>query len=194
MESVRGVFFVDHHSCEVVHLSIFFSLCGRVPPSVEIELAARRREPHGERMLAASLSAFGLLRSGLARSAVMHQGCAPVSGVTRSVCSASLPSLPEHLEAMKEELESGEAQLFDVREPQEWASGHLKLAKLVPLSDLMEGEVPKYERSLLTYVHCAAGIRVHNAAPVLEAMGFERVVPLPEGFATLAGLGFEYER
>ena len=149
---------------------------------------------HGERMLAASLSAFGLLRSGLARSAVMHQGCAPVSGVTRSVCSASLPSLPEHLEAMKEELESGEAQLFDVREPQEWASGHLKLAKLVPLSDLMEGEVPKYERSLLTYVHCAAGIRVHNAAPVLEAMGFERVVPLPEGFATLAGLGFEYER
>ena len=195
MESVRGVFFVDHHSCEVVHLSISLpgTPCGRVPPSVEIELAARRRDD-GERMLAASLSAFGLLRSGLARSAVMHQGCAPVSGVTRSVCSASLPSLPEHLEAMKEELESGEAQLFDVREPQEWASGHLKLAKLVPLSDLMEGEVPKYERSLLTYVHCAAGIRVHNAAPVLEAMGFERVVPLPEGFATLAGLGFEYER
>jgi len=94
---------------------------------------------------------------------------------------------------MKEELESGEAQLFDVREPQEWASGHLKLAKLVPLSELMEGEVPKYDRSLLTYVHCAAGVRVHNAAPVLEAMGFERVVPLPEGFATLAGLGFEYE-
>ena len=97
------------------------------------------------------------------------------------------------LETMKEELESGEAQLFDVREPQEWASGHLKLAKLVPLSELMEGEVPKYDRSLLTYVHCAAGVRVHNAAPVLEAMGFERVVPLPEGFATLAGLGFEYE-
>ena len=145
-------------------------------------------------MLAVSLSAFGLLRSGLARSSVLNQGCAPVSGVTRSMCSASLPSLPEHLEVMKEELESGEAQLFDVREPQEWASGHLKLAKLVPLSDLMEGEVPKYERSLLTYVHCAAGIRVHNAAPVLEAMGFERVVPLPEGFATLVGLGFEYER
>ena len=195
MELVASIS-VDHHSCEVVHLSISLppkSASGRVPPSVEIELAARRRDD-GERMLAASLSAFGLLRSGLARSAVMHQGCAPVSGVTRSVCSASLPSLPEHLEAMKEELESGEAQLFDVREPQEWASGHLKLAKLVPLSDLMEGEVPKYERSLLTYVHCAAGIRVHNAAPVLEAMGFERVVPLPEGFATLAGLGFEYER
>ena len=103
------------------------------------------------------------------------------------------PPLPDHLEDMVEELESGEAQLFDVREPQEWASGHLKLAKLVPLSELMEGEVPKYDRSLLTYVHCAAGVRVHNAAPVLEAMGFERVVPLPEGFATLAGLGFEYE-
>ena len=145
-------------------------------------------------MLAVSISAFGLLRSNLARTAVLHQGCAPAGGTSRSMCSAGLPALPEHLEDMKEELASGEAQLFDVREPQEWASGHLTLAKLVPLSDLMEGEVPKYDRSVLTYVHCAAGIRVHNAAPVLEAMGFERVVPLAEGFATLAGLGFEYER
>ena len=159
--------------------------CSNLPEIEDLQSAAQTR------MLAVSLGAFGLLRSGLARSAVMHQGCA--SGVARSACSASLPSLPDHLETMKEELESGEAQLFDVREPQEWASGHLKLAKLVPLSELMEGEVPKYDRTLLTYVHCAAGVRVHNAAPVLEAMGFERVVPLPEGFATLAGLGFEYE-
>ena len=65
---------------------------------------------------------------------------------------------------------------------------------LVPLSELLEGLPPKADRSTLTYVHCAAGVRVHRAAPTLEAMGFERVVPLSEGFATLAGLGFEYER
>ena len=103
-------------------------------------------------------------------------------------------ALPEHLETMKEELASGEAQLFDVREPEEWAQGHLTQAKLVPLSELLEGLPPKADRSTLTYVHCAAGVRVHRAAPTLEAMGFERVVPLSEGFATLAGLGFEYER
>ena len=70
----------------------------------------------------------------------------------------------------------------------------LKTGKLVPLSELLEGLPPKADRSTLTYVHCAAGVRVHRAAPTLEAMGFERVVPLSEGFATLAGLGFEYER
>ena len=43
---------------------------------------------------------------------------------------------------------------------------------------------------MLTYVHCAAGIRVHYAAPILEAMGFERVVPLQEGFGELAMIGF----
>jgi len=42
-----------------------------------------------------------------------------------------------------------------------------------------------------TYVHCAAGVRVHAAAPILEALGFERVIPLQEGFATLANLGFD---
>ena len=107
----------------------------------------------------------------------------------RTMCA-----LPDHLVDMKEELESGEAQLFDVREPEEWAAGHLTQAKLVPLSELLEGQVPQYERTTLTYVHCAAGVRVHRAAPTLEAMGFERVVPLSEGFATLASLGFEYER
>ena len=136
-----------------------------------------------------TLSTLGVgLRAGLMRGSSV-----PAMAVrARSWCSSA--GLPEHLEAMKEELESGEAQLFDVREPEEWAAGHLTQAKLVPLSELLEGQVPQYERTTLTYVHCAAGVRVHRAAPTLEAMGFERVVPLSEGFATLASLGFEYER
>ena len=67
----------------------------------------------------------------------------------------------------------------------------LASAELVPLSQLQEGNRPKQDTSVLTYVHCAAGVRVHYAAPILEAMGFERVVPLQEGFATLLSLGFE---
>lgn len=46
------------------------------------------------------------------------------------------------------------------------------------------------DKTKLTYLHCAAGIRVHSAAPLLEGMGFERVVPLQEGFGALASLGF----
>ena len=83
-------------------------------------------------------------------------------------------------------------QLFDVREPDEAASGKLRAAELVPLSELQQGMPPPtpIPRDKLTYVHCAAGIRVHYAAPILEAMGFERVVPLQEGFATLRSMGF----
>ena len=102
--------------------------------------------------------------------------------------------LPPHLEDMKEELASGEAQLFDVREPDEAAAGMLVDAELVPLSGLQQGMKPTQDPTKLTYVHCAAGIRVHYAAPILEKLGFERVVPLQEGYAALLQLGFEAEK
>ncbi len=109
----------------------------------------------------------------------------------RSIC-AQAPELPPHLEDMKEEIASGEAQLFDVREPGEAQQGMLAVATLVPLSALQQGMRPdEVDKDKLTYVHCAAGIRVHYAAPILEKMGFERVVPLQEGYATLVQLGFE---
>ena len=106
------------------------------------------------------------------------------------VCSA-VPPLPMHLEDLKESLASGEAQLFDVREPGEAEAGMRRDAKLVPLSELQQGEKPAHDPSILTYVHCAAGVRVHYAAPILESMGYERVVPLQEGFASLVQYGFE---
>lgn len=87
------------------------------------------------------------------------------------------------------------AQLFDVREEDEAAAGKLAAAELVPLSQLQQGTPPPMplSRDKLTYVHCAAGVRVHYAAPILQLMGFERVVPLQEGFATLRALGLPEE-
>ena len=81
-------------------------------------------------------------------------------------------------------------QLFDVRGPGETAMGMLADAQPVPLSELQQGLKPPFDNTKLTYVHCAAGIRVHYAAPILESMGFERVVPLQEGYAALLQLGF----
>ena len=94
---------------------------------------------------------------------------------------------------MAEEIGSGEAQLLDVREPQEAAMGKLKASILVPLSALQQGIDDGADPELLTYLHCAAGVRVHPAAHMLEELGYERVVPLAEGFGELAGLGFELE-
>ena len=80
---------------------------------------------------------------------------------------------------------------MQVREPGEHAAGMLACAEPVPLSQLADGVAPEADEQKLTYLHCAAGVRVHPATAILQEMGFERVVPLQEGYATLSMLGFE---
>ena len=99
----------------------------------------------------------------------------------RTICASA--ELPPHLEDMKEELASGEAQLFDVREPDEAMSGMIVGADLVPLSGLQQGMKPKQDPDKITYVHCAAGIRVHYAAPILESLGFPKTQQLIDAMA-----------
>ena len=95
------------------------------------------------------------------------------------------------LDDIKDQLEDGKAQLFDVREQDEWDAGHLSQASLVPLSSLSEGNEPQgYDKSKKTYLHCRSGKRVMTAAPILEEMGFEDVTPLNEGFEALMAEGF----
>lgn len=92
---------------------------------------------------------------------------------------------------VKDELEEGLAQLLDVREQDEWDAGHLAEAKLVSLSQLESGVEPSgLDKSLPTYLHCRSGQRVLRAAPLLEGMGFAKVVPLGEGFEALMAEGF----
>ena len=100
--------------------------------------------------------------------------------------------MKDHLSTLQQELEAGTAQLVDVREQAEWDAGHLKSAKLSPLSDLESGEFHKeLDKNLKTYLHCRSGNRVHMAAPIMEDLGFETVIPLSEGFDELVGEGFE---
>lgn len=99
--------------------------------------------------------------------------------------------MQDHLEVLQKELESGEAQLFDVREQGEWDAGHLTQAKLVPLSALDGGAEPEgVDKDKKTYLHCRSGQRVMMAAPLLESMGFSEVIPLQEGFDDLVSEGF----
>ena len=96
------------------------------------------------------------------------------------------------VQQLKEELDAGTAQLLDVREPDEWAAGHLAQAILVPLSVLKENQRPEtLDASKKTYLHCRSGRRVLTAKPLLNAMGFVDVVALNEGFDDLVKLGFE---
>jgi len=98
----------------------------------------------------------------------------------------------DHLEEMLQQIKENKAQLFDVREKGEWDAGHLKLAHLVALSNIMEGKLPEgINKTLPTYLHCRSGHRVQTAAPLLADLGFKNVIPLSEGFQELIDEGLE---
>lgn len=100
--------------------------------------------------------------------------------------------MTDKIKKIVDELEAQEAQLFDVREEDEWRAGHLVQAELVPLSGLQYGQLPReYDKSKKTYLHCRSGVRVYSAAPILEHLGFENVIPLNEGFIELLREGVE---
>ncbi len=86
------------------------------------------------------------------------------------------------------------AVLVDVREKEEWDDGHLRDARLLPLSTLEQG-VPTADpgrvlpKDKVIYLHCAAGGRCLQAAAILRKQGYD-VRPLKPGFDALLDAGF----
>jgi rhodanese-related sulfurtransferase len=78
--------------------------------------------------------------------------------------------------------EHTDALVLDVREPREYAAGHIPGAVSIPQSDLAlrQDEVPR-DRDVL--VVCEAGARSLKASGFLHDVGYERAVNLAEGTA-----------
>lgn len=93
---------------------------------------------------------------------------------------AKTPPIPVEQAAMM--IEAG-AQLLDVRTKEEWDEGHLKGAKLVPIS--MEGYAEKAKAVLdpkkPVVVYCHSGNRSAAAATRLRAGGFTAVFDMAGG-------------
>ena len=70
--------------------------------------------------------------------------------------------------------------LIDVREPFEWAIGHLGPARLVPLADFPE-TIPSLPRDQDIVIYCKGGARSAQAAALLALEGFSRVWNLTGG-------------
>jgi len=109
-----------------------------------------------------------------------------------------MASAQEHtkdsLDTVKKALAAKKAVLFDVREKTEWDKGHLKDAKLLPLSALKGDTLPKELQALLpkdkvVYLHCAAGGRCLTAGEILKKAGYD-VRPLKDGYQSLLKNGF----
>lgn len=76
-----------------------------------------------------------------------------------------------------------DALVLDVRDPAEFAGGHMLGAKNIPVADIEKraGEIEK-QKSRPVIVLCNEGGRASKAAALLRARGFEKVVNLSGGF------------
>jgi molybdopterin/thiamine biosynthesis adenylyltransferase/rhodanese-related sulfurtransferase len=83
------------------------------------------------------------------------------------------------------------AVLVDVREPDEWANGHIPGAVYIPRGFLelrIEEKVPDKSREVVVY--CAGGTRSAFGAKSLQELGYTKVSSMAGGFGKWKELGF----
>lgn len=87
-------------------------------------------------------------------------------------------------------INQGKAVIVDVREPAEFAAGHMRDAKNVPLKELSNraGELDKFKSKTLIVV-CQAGTRSAKALGQLKKAGFAEAYSLEGGMAAWQAQG-----
>jgi molybdopterin/thiamine biosynthesis adenylyltransferase/rhodanese-related sulfurtransferase len=86
-------------------------------------------------------------------------------------------------EQVQELIRSGDVQLGDVREKNEWDEGHVTGAVHVPKSYLEQwAEERLPDKSKTTVLYCAGGVRSAMAADTLAKLGYTKVISMAGGF------------
>ena len=83
---------------------------------------------------------------------------------------------PDINEGLREYQAEPRAVLLDAREADEYASGHIKGSRNLPLSQFMKVESMFTDKSLPIYVYCHSGGRSKRMVAGLTKLGFEKVV------------------
>ena len=95
-------------------------------------------------------------------------------------------------ELRKAMLTSKPPKVIDVREPEEFAKGHVKGAELMPLSALGKEIKRKYpNKSEAVVLYDDLGIRSHHGARLLRSLGYQNVKEILGGllaFGRMRGL------
>jgi rhodanese-related sulfurtransferase len=76
-------------------------------------------------------------------------------------------------ETVKRGLADGSIALVDVREPHEYAAGHIPGSLSLPLSTFDPSAIPQGKRVVFS---CAAGVRSARAAEIAQAYGREPIL------------------
>ena len=104
---------------------------------------------------------------------------------------ASAPAVS--VDEARRRLDAGAALLIDVREPDEWAGGHVAGALHIPLGALAArlAEVPPDRAVLLL---CRSGNRSGRATALLRERGYARAANVEGGIIAWQGAGFPVTR
>ena len=89
-------------------------------------------------------------------------------------------SQDRHTDELAEALGRDKQVLIDVREPHEFAAGHVKGAVNVPLGQLAE-KLGRFDPNKETYVICQSGHRSASGARMLKRAGFEHAYSVKGG-------------
>ena len=80
--------------------------------------------------------------------------------------------------------------LLDVRQPGEYARGHLPGARLIPLGELAE-RVGELDEDKHVIVYCRSGVRSKTACQILTRLGLDRVINMEGGINGYEGAQVE---
>jgi rhodanese-related sulfurtransferase len=114
---------------------------------------------------------------------------ATVAATGPATASAAATTLPLTVGvAQAAALKDRGAFVLDVREPNEWATGHIRGATLIPLGQLADrtGEVPR-DRTVV--VVCHTGNRSAQGRDILRQAGFTNVTSMTGGMAAWIAAG-----
>ncbi len=86
-------------------------------------------------------------------------------------------------------IQRGNVDVVDVREPHEWAAGHIAGSRLVPLGTFRASPKSALPRDGVVFV-CAAGMRSQTAARIAVSSGLTQVYNLTGGTRSWTAAGF----
>jgi rhodanese-related sulfurtransferase len=103
---------------------------------------------------------------------------APLSSQTQGQIDE--PFTRVNVETARKLIQTGDVQVIDVREPNEYAEGHIPGVTLVPLNQLLARPQQYIKRDNVLFV-CAMGQRSALACEMAAAIGFEHLYNLEGG-------------
>ncbi|MBI5667866.1 MAG: MBL fold metallo-hydrolase [Chloroflexi bacterium] len=184
--------YVEKHIPGSVHLTLDDQLSNRVgfvlPP--EVPLVLLLADPADYRRVVFSLARVGFdnVIGYLADSLDVWEamGLPVTSGDVRDI-------EPRELYELIERGNGSRPLVIDVREPWEYAQGHVPGAELIPLGELM-GRVNELDPSQPVAVICASGSRSQSAAALLGQKGFATVYNVRGGTSRWLQSGLPLDR